>query len=182
MCCVHTRHFFVCCVLITNKMHQLKYNTTGHKVHFISGANATYFGTNVPSSGSFINNKISHVQQLFLAVFTLTSTIKVKSLKMWTAKKYKQLWLCNSGGCCCCSVYRYCWTVFCSFNIVRLYDGIEGEWLLTYLLDLRNFVADKQPDDDTLVPKYVAVGTWYEVCFMNRFAVLVGAFCWGLKI
>jgi hypothetical protein len=54
---------------------------------------------------------------------------------------------------------RYCCAVVWSFNIVRLFDGSEGKWRLTYLLYLRNFVADRLPDDGTLVPKHVVVGT-----------------------
>jgi hypothetical protein len=38
-----------------------------------------------------------------------------------------------------------------------------------YLLDLRKFVAEKLPDDSTLVPKYVGVGTGYDVCFVICF-------------
>jgi hypothetical protein len=36
-----------------------------------------------------------------------------------------------------------------------------------YSLDLQTFVVDKNPEICTLVPKHVAVGTWYEVCFVN---------------
>jgi hypothetical protein len=34
------------------------------------------------------------------------------------------------------------------------------------VLDVRTFAAEKLPDDGTLVPKHVGVGTWYEVCFL----------------
>jgi hypothetical protein len=36
-----------------------------------------------------------------------------------------------------------------------------------YSLNLQTFVVDKHPEIYTLVPKHVAVGTWYEVCFVN---------------
>jgi len=39
------------------------------------------------------------------------------------------------------------------------------------MLDLRTFVAEELPDDGTLVPKYVGVGIWYEVCFVTYFIV-----------
>jgi hypothetical protein len=35
-----------------------------------------------------------------------------------------------------------------------------------YLLHLRNFVAEEFPDEGTLVPKHVGVGSLYEVCFV----------------
>jgi hypothetical protein len=41
-----------------------------------------------------------------------------------------------------------------------------------YWLDLRTFVAEKLPDNGTLVPKHVGVVTWYEVCFV----MFLGAF------
>jgi hypothetical protein len=41
------------------------------------------------------------------------------------------------------------------------------------VLDLRTFV-DKQPDDGTLVPKNLAVGTLYEVGFVMFCWVLIG--------
>jgi len=31
--------------------------------------------------------------------------------------------------------------------------------------------AENLPDDGTLIPKHVAVGTWYEVCFVICFIV-----------
>jgi hypothetical protein len=34
------------------------------------------------------------------------------------------------------------------------------------------FIVDKLPEDDTLVPKHVAVGTWYEVCFVICFIIV----------
>ena len=50
-------------------------------------------------------------------------------------------------------------------------------------VDLRSFVVDKFPDNGTLVFENVAVGTWYEMCFVICFAVfLIIAFCWFLKI
>jgi hypothetical protein len=42
---------------------------------------------------------------------------------------------------------------------------------LHQVLDLRNFVVDKLPVDGTLGPKHVAVGIWYEVCFVICFIV-----------
>jgi hypothetical protein len=42
-------------------------------------------------------------------------------------------------------------------------------WNLKYLLDLWTFVVEKLPDDGTLVPKHVGVGTWYEVRFVMCF-------------
>ena len=39
------------------------------------------------------------------------------------------------------------------------------------MLDLLPFVVDKLPDDGTLVPKHVGVGTCYEVCFVTYFVV-----------
>jgi len=35
-----------------------------------------------------------------------------------------------------------------------------GEYCLKYLLDLRTFVAEKLPDDGTLMPKHVGVGIY----------------------
>jgi hypothetical protein len=51
------------------------------------------------------------------------------------------------------------------------YDGCVGEWCLNFELDLRKFVVDKLPDDNTLVPKHVGVDTGYEVRFMVCFVV-----------
>jgi hypothetical protein len=42
---------------------------------------------------------------------------------------------------------------------------------LHHVLDLRTFVVDKPPVDGTLVPKHVAVGVLYEVCFVICFIV-----------
>ena len=38
-------------------------------------------------------------------------------------------------------------------------------------MDRRTFLDDQLSDVDTLVPKPVAVGTWYEVCFVFYFTV-----------
>jgi len=35
----------------------------------------------------------------------------------------------------------------------------------------KNFFFENIPEDGTLVPKPVAIGTWYEVCFVIRFIV-----------
>ena len=45
------------------------------------------------------------------------------------------------------------------------------EQSLNYVLDLRNFVVDKLPDDGTLVPIYVGVGSRYEVYFVTCFTL-----------
>ena len=50
-----------------------------------------------------------------------------------------------------------------------LHDFSEGEQCLQYLFDQRIFVVDKLPDYGALVPKHVAVATWYEVCFVICF-------------
>jgi hypothetical protein len=48
---------------------------------------------------------------------------------------------------------------------VEAYDAftvtvhIEGYGRLKYAKELRLFIVDKLPEDDTLVPKHVAVGT-----------------------
>jgi len=41
----------------------------------------------------------------------------------------------------------------------------------------RTFVVDKLPDDGTLVPKHVCVGTRYEVCLCSVFYVN-----WGILL
>jgi len=41
--------------------------------------------------------------------------------------------------------------------------------------------AEKLPDDGTLVPKHVTVGTCYDLCFVI-YCHLISAFCWFLKI
>ena len=38
-------------------------------------------------------------------------------------------------------------------------DYSEGNWHPKYTLDLRSFVFKKLPEDGTLVPKHVGVGT-----------------------
>jgi hypothetical protein len=43
---------------------------------------------------------------------------------------------------------------------------------LKYLLDVRNFLVDKLPDDGILVPKDAGVINWYEVFFVICFIVL----------
>jgi len=48
----------------------------------------------------------------------------------------------------------------------NFYGGSVDELGLKYLLDLRRFVPENLPDNDTLVPKHVGAGTWYEVCFV----------------
>ena len=55
-----------------------------------------------------------------------------------------------------------------------------GDWRLApeIRVGLRNFVVDKLPEDGTLVPKYVGVGTSYELCFVIYFIVLGTAFIW----
>ena len=50
-------------------------------------------------------------------------------------------------------------------------DGSEGEQRTNYAMDQRTFVGDKLPDDCTLVPKHVAVGTLNEVYFVMCFIV-----------
>ena len=42
-------------------------------------------------------------------------------------------------------------------------------------------LAEKLPDDGTLVPKHVAVGTWYELCFVI-YCNVISAFCWFLNV
>ena len=88
--------------------------------------------------------------------------------------------MCNSGGSSLCGVVVATkWTCTVNmgimelqhFNTFNLYDGIQGEERLNYVLDLRPFVVDKHPDDDTLVPKHVGVGTCCEVCFMVCFII-----------
>jgi len=37
---------------------------------------------------------------------------------------------------------------------------------MKYLLDQQTFIAEKLPDDGTLVPKHVIAGTFYEVFFV----------------
>jgi hypothetical protein len=46
------------------------------------------------------------------------------------------------------------------FNIVRLKfrHGNVWEYSLNYVLGLRNFVADKIPDDGSSVPKHTGTG------------------------
>ena len=51
---------------------------------------------------------------------------------------------------------------------------IAADQRLKYVLDLRTFVVDTQPDDGTLVPKHVGVGTWYEVGFVMFCCVIIG--------
>ena len=40
---------------------------------------------------------------------------------------------------------------------------------MKYLLDFQAHVAEKLPDDGTLLSKHVGAGTWYEVCFLVLF-------------
>jgi len=40
---------------------------------------------------------------------------------------------------------------------------------MKYLLNLQTFIAEKLPEDGTLVPKHVGAGTLYEVCFVIYF-------------
>jgi len=70
-----------------------------------------------------------------------------------------------------------CWCVIYSFDIFRLYNGREGDQRPKYVLDLRTFVAEKLPDDGTLMPKHVGVGTWYEVFCDPFYCLLINAFC-----
>jgi len=61
--------------------------------------------------------------------------------------------------------------------------GTKNLNYLKYLLDLWNFVVDKLPDDGTLMPKHVAVGSaWYEASFVMSYFILISVFCWALKI
>lgn len=46
------------------------------------------------------------------------------------------------------------------------YGGSEDEERTNYAMYQRTFVADKLPDDCTLVPKHVAICTFYEVYFL----------------
>jgi len=57
------------------------------------------------------------------------------------------------------------------FKTFNFYVASVGEQRLKYLLDLTTFFAEKLPDDGTLMPKYVGVGIWYEVCFVICFIV-----------
>ena len=41
----------------------------------------------------------------------------------------------------------------------NFYDESEDNWHLKYVLNLRYFVVNKFPEDDTLVPKHVGIGT-----------------------
>ena len=42
-------------------------------------------------------------------------------------------------------------------------------------------LAEKLPDDGSLVPKRVAVDACYELCFVI-YCNLISAFCWLLKV
>jgi hypothetical protein len=53
---------------------------------------------------------------------------------------------------------------------------IKSYWYLKYLLDLQIFVDDKFPEDGTLLPKHVAVGTWYEVFCDPVYCILISVF------
>ena len=57
-----------------------------------------------------------------------------------------------------------CCLEFQQFKTFYFYDGIEGEQRLNYVLDLRNFVVDKLPDDGTLVLKHERV--CFAICFI----------------
>jgi hypothetical protein len=57
---------------------------------------------------------------------------------------------------------QQCGYVIWSFNILRLFNlyyGSVGDSARKYWLDLRTFVAEKLPDNGTLVPKHVGFGT-----------------------
>ena len=62
---------------------------------------------------------------------------------------------------------------FQNFQNFNLYYVSEGYQRLKYVLELRTSVADKLPDDGTLLPKHVGVDTWYLVCFVIRFIVFL---------
>jgi hypothetical protein len=77
-------------------------------------------------------------------------------------------------------IYVYCWCVIWScghYNALTCMTkvwansewGYEPLWFINY------------PDDGTLVPKHVEVGSWYEVCFVIRLIVLISAICWFFK-
>ena len=74
-------------------------------------------------------------------------------------RKYKVLRMCSSGGRSLCAVAAAatvcCWCAVRSLNCLRL-AALLGA---LRALDLRNFIVDKLPDDGTLLPKHVAVGT-----------------------
>jgi len=65
------------------------------------------------------------------------------------------------------------------FLITRYFLAVHILGLLTFFMEVRVNAAGntcwtyeillliKQPDDDTCVPKHVAIGTRYEVCFMT---------------
>jgi hypothetical protein len=51
-------------------------------------------------------------------------------------------------------------------------NGNGDEKRIKYVLKLRSFVVDKLPEDGTLVPKHVEVGTQCELYFVMYFVVL----------
>jgi hypothetical protein len=54
--------------------------------------------------------------------------------------------------------------------IFRVFINNEGSYI-QHELNLESFVVNKLPHGDTLLPKSVGVGTYYEVYFMICFAV-----------
>ena len=71
--------------------------------------------------------------------------------------------MCSRRGLSLCGVgvaeIWMCNLEFKHFKTFNCYDGIVGEKCLKYVLDLRNFAAEKLSDAGTLVPKHVGVGT-----------------------
>jgi hypothetical protein len=73
------------------------------------------------------------------------------------------------------------WVFDLNLNIERFSfcDGSVNEYCMKYLLDMRNFVSEKIPDDGTLVPKHVGDGPdtkgvlWYTVLQLLDFVGLI---------
>jgi hypothetical protein len=69
----------------------------------------------------------------------------------------------------CAHVLWVCRVQFLHFKTLNCCDAREGEQRLNYVLDRRTFAVYTLPDDGTSLPKHVAVGIWYEVCFVIYF-------------
>ena len=70
-----------------------------------------------------------------------------------------ECWAVRLTAVRCAHVLWVCGVHFVHFKTSNCCDAREGEYRLNYVLDPRTYVVYTLPDEGTLVPKHVAVGT-----------------------
>ena len=150
---------------------------------------ATCFGTKVPSSGSLSATKDRQSNTYFRPVaLTFATTIQsLKTLKLWIARinqymsALQQQQQRSASSVDTSAATDPLWAVHTNNHTNMWPWGISYDaslWIIPWTYDP---VADKLPEDDTLMPKHAAVGTECVVHFVISFIVLWLVHFVGLK-